>query len=241
MDRDINQFLNSIDEIFNSIMKIQTIKFVDNFKISLMYSYLDLLSKVTLGNPKGNRERFLHLLENYYEWEYLDFVSVQLIQIELMNEQREQFNDLKRYVTKKLATFPKSQPISLSYDVKYEELIELWPGGLKLNGKYKLEFFTHKNLLYRFRNRLIHEMRPPGSQFNFFEINYAHYVPVKKMDLNPKTQELEVFDDVWQLNYPLEFFVEMCNSVRKNLERYIRDNSINPYNSYYFGHSWFVE
>jgi hypothetical protein len=93
---------------------------------------------------------------------------------------------------------------------------------------------THSNLLYVYRNHLVHEFREPG-----------HGMEMDKRDTLPYYHSLTHISaggsknkDTWELVYPLGFFKEIVSKSLSSLHNYLLEKDLEPYSFYAFGTAW---
>lgn len=232
----VTTFFLAIDEIYDSIIKIESTKYSDNHKTTLIFSLIDLLSKSVYGNQFNHSEKFQRALDEFFHWEYLNYVSVIMLNYELQKNHDHNFLELKLFVEQQLKTFPDGEALFLHHDFDIDVIRKIWPKDKKLNNN-KLENFTHKRLIYANRNSLVHEMRFKGLQFQLFEINVPHYYQLSKISLDDKGKKI-LTNDVWQLKYPVIFFVDMFNQIRKNMESYMIEHNHDPFEKLNFSDNW---
>jgi hypothetical protein len=111
------------------------------------------------------------------------------------------------------------------------------PADQKLVSQLSLSSFTHLNLLYQYRNSLVHELREPGHGMEFHkEHGEPFYHGSTTVGTNAYSRE-----ETLELVYPLNFYFGLTENVINNVERYLRKNAIDPYRCYRFGSSWIGE
>ncbi len=84
---------------------------------------------------------------------------------------------------------------------------------------------TFAELLYAFRNVLVHEFRKPGYGIDFDEEKTEPYSHV--CEGKPR-----------QLVFPTGFIRSLCEGCLAGLERYLTQNQKDPYTCYEFGSLW---
>jgi|SRR5687767_5365294 len=109
--------------------------------------------------------------------------------------------------------------------------IQHWASHEKEKGL--LRESTHSNLLYVYRNHLVHEFREPG-----------HGVEMDQRDISPYYHRLtnltagSTNKETWELVYPLGFFTRVVSSSLKSLHEYLLKSDLDPYSFYDFGTIW---
>lgn len=96
-----------------------------------------------------------------------------------------------------------------------------------------LERLKHVNLLWFYRNSLVHEFRPLGFGIEFPDDTVPFYMTMDDMDATGK-----LIPGGWELVYPVKFFADITSKSISNLETYLRDNGLNPISSYDVGSYW---
>lgn len=231
-------FFEKITLLETAISNIKTSDYVDNLKIALFFTYIDMMAKSVYGNDKGNRARITKLIEEHFQWPYSNYVSLQMLLLRLENTDDPNDNNIMEYLKKQLSSFPKSSPVPLNFDKPIEEIHALWETDNEEKKNRFLEKCAHKNLLYAYRNKIIHEMRPPGDQYMLFETKTPHYVSNIKTGFNECGKLIQT-GQVWQLVYPLSFFEDMSKSIRLSIENFCKENEYNPYTHFTFKDLWF--
>lgn len=235
---EVERFISVMYDLYNQIVSVETKRYSDNFKISLLSSLVDMMSKSYYGNHYKNRRRFTLFIKEIMEWEFSTYVSLQQLYLAIEKDNRAQFDDLKKFIELKMNSFKKSQNNYLNNDVEIDFIDPYWPEGLKICDKYRLYEFTHANLLYTYRSSLVHELRPPASQSNFLESEQPHYSPRILHGKNSETGELEITGRLWELNYPLTFFMQIVYESIEKLKGKLTESNIDPYEKYDFGDLW---
>ena len=93
---------------------------------------------------------------------------------------------------------------------------------------------SHANLLYVYRNHLVHEFREPG---NGSEMDHKDKVPYYN-GLSHMNHDGKIEKDTWELVYPLGFFFSLAESSVVHIRRYLTKNDLDPYSAYDLGTKW---
>ena len=93
---------------------------------------------------------------------------------------------------------------------------------------------THLNLLYAYRNHLIHEFREPGRGMEMDQRDTSPYYHRMTHLSSNGSDETET----WELVYPLGFFVTLAESCLLKLKQHLLKNDLDPYSFYEFGTVW---
>ena len=209
------------------------------FKKNILVSILDALSRTTSNSTASNRERFTSIVKNFGEWQDHTRVSVPHLGHFLRFLRDPNFGSVRDRVHCTISKNLDGRLVYLSEDPEFVEIQKLWPAPAeqKLVSGLSLSSFTHINLLYEYRNSLIHELREPGYGMEFPEDReepYYHLMSTLDSDDTLKGESLE-------LVYPVNFYFRLVECVLMNLEPYLRENRINPYSCYPFGSAWMGE
>lgn len=239
MDEEIRLYIETLKSLNNSIEELESPSGYDNrnHKITLMFSLLDLMSKC-VTNESSNRKRFIHLIHRFSNWENGERVSLPQLSLYLAQDNSSRLINLRQYVNEAIANWPTDRPISIETDPGIGVISTLWPLDYKGPKKTTIEHFTHCNLLWNQRNRLVHEMRKHGYGWDLFEENEPYYTTCNHTARNSITGELEIERRTFELYYPYSFYNNIVNEVIQNINMYLEQNDINPYESYKFGSLW---
>jgi hypothetical protein len=222
-------------DIQDSIIQLQGEKFLNNHKKTLLFSLLDTMSKGVYGNRyHRNHKRFENFIKEFCVWEDGNRVSLQQLSLLLERTEEQDYLPIKYYVNEKLSKFPLSKPVSFNYDPTIEELKVMLEGEEEIKN-VKIEKLTHVGLLWLFRNSLVHEARGIGANELFDEVE-PHYILYKESERN--SEGITIIKKYWQKLYPLQFFIDLVNQAISNIEPYLIQNEINPYNNYNFDPLW---
>lgn len=217
----------------------------------LLCSIFDSLSIAAFPGEKGVGKRYRETVSNHSGWAHHERVS--LLQfcgvLEDMAEVPQEFSGLdcwaksereKRFaVTNRMLSSDKY----LKADPTLQEVLKEWPlqnngEPKKLSGKHPYEF-THRNLLWMYRNKLAHEFRLPGkgaeSVFRMeFEPYYQEVSTITEID----SVDGFKFSNRWELIYPTGFFVKIAKETLESICEQYRINGNSPFLSYQEGSSW---
>lgn len=208
-------------------------------KKNILVSVLDALSRTTSNYADGNRERFTGIVANFGDWPNHTRVSAPHVSYFLRNLRSPAYEGARAFIAEIIRRNSHGGFVTLSSDPEFEELKKLWPvpADQKLVNQLSLSSFTHLNLLYQYRNSLVHELREPGRGMEFHEKHdepFYHGMTTVETDGSSGEETLE-------LVYPLNFYFSLTENVINNVERYLRKNAIDPYTCYRFGSSWVGE
>lgn len=244
--------------MFNQEM-IQTATCEDNLQHQgihakiLLCAIIDSLAKSRFPDIKYNGERFKQLVEQCCEWPEHDRISLLHLNRALaLDSSSPLFSDLKTWTEQEVQKNLKltHRIISVSTAITQEPSIDLalefWPMDsenkpLKLRGHIP-EKFQHLNLLWLYRNSLMHEYRSPGraSELGRARKKEPYYQQVSKIaDLNQDTGFL--FNSNWELVYPTFFFKSLAEKALNSVALYHLKQQTSPFEVYSDSSYWMPE
>lgn len=218
----------------------------------LLCSIFDSLSIAAFPSENGVGKRYRETVSKHSNWAHYDRVSLlQLCGVlEGIAQLPHEFSQLNGWAqSEKAKRFPISNRLisnhkNLALDPTLQEILREWPcqsngSPDKLNGKLLPYMFTHKNLLWKYRNKLAHEFRLPG----------AGAESVFRMEADPYYQEVSTISDIdpvdgfifsnrWELIYPTGFFAQIAKSALESICSEYRGSGTSPFLSYQEGSSW---
>lgn len=206
------------------------------YKKQLYVAILDGLSRSVFPR-KGNRERFVGVVLNFGEWSDSGRVSLPHLVHLLAKSPYPIFSKTREWALQEISKWSDGEVVQLERDPSFEEARKHWPKDSESRmpiEKITLESLQHIQLLYAYRNSLVHEFRTPGYSFEF------------EGDKDPFYMSMSELEDVeagysWELSYPVAFFEVLCDNCIKNLEAYLKRDRLDPRASYAFGSYWFEE
>ena len=195
------------------------------FKKILYLVEIDTLSRAAFPMVSGNRKRVLQFIDKCSNWNEKDRVSVVQLKFSL-EVNGMQSGQLYASINERIDSWGNVQPIMRSKDdLTLEEAQDL---ATPNEHKY-VNDARYAELLYTYRNHLLHEFREPGYGMDFGDdLTNPYY---RGMDhLTGKSS--------WELVFPVQFLQSLCEGSIGGLEAYLIANNLNPYDSYKFGAMW---
>lgn len=238
MNDPINNFFKAINELYESIINIEGKEYINNHKQTLLFNFLDFLSKVPAKDEISNRERFTSFIHNFCDWSEDYNVSLPYLKIIVEKDTSDELSKVREFCFTNLNMWKKSTPITLDYDPPIKDIDDLWPEGYKALGKIAPKHLCHLNLFWSLRNSLVHEMRPLGKAFDLFTIDIPHYNGRIDIDYNNTNDLMLQKQYVWELNYPTKFYITIIQNAIKNLRKYCYNERLNPYLRFRIESSW---
>lgn len=199
-------------------------------KKTLLLVILDTLSRARYPNTEKNKTRFCQLIKEHIRWEDGERVSLYRAFLLLPSANPSKLRD---FVHASVREWKNSGPFDLTADPLINEIEHL---AATDEERKLLSDSTHLNLLYAYRNHLIHEFREPGEGMETDQRKiFPHYYPMTHLQTDEHDER-----ESWELVYPLGFFVLLAESCLQSLKHYLSENDLDPYSSYKFGTVWNV-
>ena len=219
----IKAYFDYFSDVVDSVKFLTAKAYVKQIRVISLLSILDALSKCRYPSNKRNGDRFKSFIVNYAEWQECKKISIPQLNLYLSQLPASQCSLLKAYVNQKLASWTVGSEISISVDpeINLVESIESVPW---------INDFKHVDLLWNYRNLLIHEARTPGYGMNLSDDINCYYHSMIYQD--------RVIRDGWELVYPEAFFVRITENCIRLLRDYCESNNYSPYDSFEFSPLW---
>jgi len=209
--------LNEISDLQNRLHK----------KI-LFVVMMDTLARARHPNVASNKQRFLKLIDDCSAWVDRNRVSLPLLSLRISSTVT---NKLEESVLARLANWDYGRIYDLSVDPPETELEPLAKSEFE---RQAIQNSRHADLLYIYRNHLIHEFREPGSGIEMDQRDTAPYYH----GMTHLNHAGRIVNESWELVYPLGFFKVLVGSCLRNLKAHLEKNALNPYSFYEFGTLW---
>jgi len=209
--------------------QLRLIRTLENhhYRKTLFVAVLDTLSRAAVPHLKDkNRERFLGLVEGWGDWPEVGRVSLPQLAGNLADHPEVANSRFAAEVRRQLQEWKDGRIYHASDDPSKEELLKITENA---NERKLVEAHTHLNLLWIYRNMLVHEFREPGYDMG-----------VLGDDLSPYYMAMEDEEGVrrWELAYQTTFFVALCDRTLANLKTHLEAKDLDPYAFYEFGSIW---
>ena len=220
IDRFYSYFKNQLDQI--SVLQNRL------YKKLLFVAMLDTLARAKHPDTPSNKQRFMKLIDDCSDWTNRTRIGLPLLSLNLSPIV---VSELRDQVRERLAEWDYGKIYDLSVDPQEPELAQ---GARTEPEKKAIQNSRHADLLYIYRNHLVHEFREPGSGM---EMNQRRIEPYYHGMTHLDNMGRSVTES-WELVYPLGFFKLLAESCLANLKDQFEQNEINPYSSYEFGTLW---
>lgn len=228
----------------NQLCEIQALKTesAELYQRLLYSSLLDTLAGIAFpdGKNRDRRDRYISFLKKFCEWPDGDRVSIPHLAQLLQMVSDPEYKKVREWAFNKSETHPVhgGTIVAISYDPSFEEIKSHWPNNelnIELEGKkIWIEQLQHFNLLYAYRNTLVHEFRIPGYGIEVDDAPYYHLLRHSNANGDDISQTIE-------LVYPHQFLFQLCNSGLNQLVLNFTSSGANPYDSRKFGTYWINE
>ena len=196
------------------------------FKKVLYLVEIDTLSRAAFPGVSGNRQRVVQFIDTCSKWNDKDILSA--VQLKLALEENGVLSgQLYDYIKGRINSWTYGQIIRPDDDLTYEDARRLsTPSESKYVNKAR-----YTELLYTYRNHLLHEFREPGHGMDL------------GTDLPPTPyylgmDRLTTGQSSWELVFPVQFLRHLCEQCINGLEGMLSANNQNPYDAYEFGTMW---
>ncbi len=209
---------------------------------------LDTLAKVSYPTVRGVGKRFLQMVRTEARWQDADRVSllhlVRALQAEpsafaaVLRWGRSELSSLLPEPDPKLAMHLTEGEVSISGDPLLQDAEAHWPRGssgkpVKTSDGFLAEDLTHARLLYKYRNRLVHEMLVPGRGWDMGRLETPHY-----QIMATARPTLAALEKRWELVYPLAFLAETCRAAIDSLRTKLETEGRDPFETFTWGTYW---
>ncbi len=236
----IDSFIGYFKKQLDEIQVLQT-EHAELYRRLLYASVLDTLAGSVLPK-RPNRERFTYFLQRFCQWPDGDRVSLpHLVQL-LRKNPDPAFEKLREWALAKFKALPVhgSALMPISHDPSFDEVKKLWPAPKEhrtpLEG-IDLVSLQHFQLLYFYRNTLVHELRTPGYGMEFGDDDREpFYHQMSTVGEGGDLVQVSV-----ELVYPWRFLHHLCETALDQLKNYFTTNELSPYDSLVFGTYWIRE
>lgn len=238
-EKEVDRFISHFQNQLEQISKLNTSS-KELYKKLLYVSAIDAVSR-SVYPRRGNRDRFVSFIKRFSNWSNGNRISMTHLFELLQRNPDTAFDKLRTWVFQELKTWSvhASSLSKLEIDPTYEEVKKQWPNTKEHRTPIEgvaLESLQHYQLLYSYRNSLVHELRIPGYGMEFDEDLEPFYHKVSDVNENNKiiTKSIE-------LVYPSGFFNNLLKESLENYSIYMKANNLNPYDYYSFGTYWINE
>jgi hypothetical protein len=220
---DIDQYIGYFKAQNQEIEKVAH----PSFKKALYLVEIDTLSRAAFPMVSGNRKRVVQFIDTCSNWNDKDKVSAVQLKFAL-EENGIMSGQLYDSINRRINSWGYAQIIRPNDDLTLGEAQQL---STSSESKY-VNDARYAELLYTYRNHLLHEFREPGHSAE------------TQMGADPTTpyyhgsDSLNTGEGSWELVFPLYFFQGLCKACIMGLEAYLVANNLNPYDAFEYGTMW---
>ncbi len=210
-----------------------------NVLVKALYSaLLDAYARCVYPT-KSNRDRFVSFVRHFGGWADFERISLPHLVMLLSRVPDPTFSPIRAQAAGLMAQWPRGSQPMLARDPTYQEIRNQWPVNpeqIILEG-ISLQSLQHVQLLYTYRNSLVHELRELGYGVEDEQDLEPYYISVTLF--GPGNEgNIDAAEETWELTYPLRFFANLCARSLDALEAHLRRDQLDPYASYRFGTYW---
>ncbi len=191
----------------------------------LTVAVLDTFARARVPQIKGNGKRFVEMVRALCDWKDAERISLVQLALTLAGSSTRS-SALARETEQKLLAWEVGRVVRITEDPEMGELIKFANTDTE---KRLLVDHQHINLLYVYRNSLVHEFREPGYDMGNLNDDPTPYY---------MNMDVEYGRHQWELAYPGNFFGYLAERALVNLRDYLERNGVNPYEAYDFGSRW---
>jgi hypothetical protein len=195
------------------------------FKKIIYLVEIDTLSRAAFPAVSGNRRRVVQFIDTFSSWGDRDRISAVQLKFTL-EENGIHSGQLYGSINSCIDSWPYGRIIRPDNDPTLGELQHLaTPNEVKYVNEAR-----YAELLYTYRNHLLHEFREPGKGIERgADPTTPFYIGMDNLDTGESS---------WELVFPVHFLQNLCESCINGLEDYLIANNLNPYDAYKFGTMW---
>ena len=225
---DIDQFI----EYFQTQNKeIATLEARPIFRKVLYLIEIDSMSRAAFPSIHSNKERVVAFIDTCSNWSDKDRVSAVQLKLYLERngiESGQLFDFLNGHINswENGSIMPPRFTIPPEYDLTLQAVQSI---RTEEENKF-IDKARYKELLYTYRNHLLHEFREPGNGVDLKPgIRTPYYLGMGDESTQKKS---------WELVFPVQFLHELCEKCINELKAYLSSENQNPYESSKFGEEW---
>ncbi len=234
---DINTYCSHFEE------RLEEIKTIENrfYCKILIVAVIDSLAHVVYPKERVG-QRFINFIRNFSGWEDCNRVSLPQLVLNLPSDSIT--SELKMRIEERVESWQSGRIYRINEVDPCEQELERLATTQELRGL--IEKSTHTELLYIYRNHLVHEFREPGNPLEISSYDTSpYYCGVTKIETHNRDYSDKELRELmrssrrtWELVYPVGFFVSIAEKSLANLKHYLEENDLSPNSSYQFGSIW---
>lgn len=244
LPEDVERFIGYFKDQIEEVRALNT-KHAELYRRILYASILDTLAGTVLPR-RTNRDRFVYFVRRFCQWPDGERVSLpHLVQLIKRNPDPA-FEKLREWTLSAYRALPVhgGSLMPISHDPAFDDVQSKWPSSkehrMPLEG-VDLVSLQHVELLYAYRNTLVHEFRIPGYGMEFAEDENPFYHHMSHIEDDSTDEDDSLLRGTAELVYPWRFLHRLCDTALGQLKTYLLTNELNPYDARVFGTYWIRE
>lgn len=201
------------------------------FRKVLYLIEIDSMSRAAFPGIPSNRERIIKFIDTCSNWSERDRVSAVQLKFELEDKEIRS-GRLYDFVNQHINSWENGSIMPPRYTIQPEDDLTLQAVQSIMTEKESkfIDKARYKELLYTYRNHLLHEFREPGNGMGLKPgIHTPYYLGMEEESTQRKS---------WELVFPVQFLHELCENCINGLKAYLSAKNLNPYDAYKFGTMW---
>ena len=211
--------------------EIATLEARHIFRKVLYLIEIDSMSRAAFPSIHGNKERVVAFIDTCSNWPDKDRVSAVLLKSELADKGIRS-GRLYELVNRHIDSWENGSIMPPRFTIQPEDDLTL-QAVQSIMTKEENKFIDkarYKELLYTYRNHLLHEFREPGNGMDLKPgIRTPYYLGMEEESTQRKS---------WELVFPVQYLHELCENCINGLKAYLSAENLNPYDAYKFGPMW---
>jgi hypothetical protein len=206
----------------------------------LYVSFIDSLSGLVYPTFSQNRERFTTFVTRFSSWSNAEKVNTPHLAHALTLNPDPSYNKIRAVVLENLNSWGGGELIKIDCDLSAEVIGTHWPKGKRYEQMVDgtpWQHLKHVELLYAYRNALVHGFRPLGHDVEVPEDTEPYYLNMSETSSSPSAES----DDYWELIYPTGFLRSLAHMLLDATRDHICENGIDPVAVLRGGRYWLNE
>jgi hypothetical protein len=202
----------------------------------LYVTFLDSISALIYPAYSQNRARFTEFVLRFGKWEEAERVSTPHLARALSLNPDPAYDKVRALVHSTLDSWRQGAHIDLTSDLEAGVVGTHWPSGKLHEQPVEGAAWTHLKhveLLYAFRNSLVHDFRALGPPYDMPEDESPYYISTHTSPTDSTESEFH-----WELVYPIDFLRRLASTALDSAEAHVRRNHIDPVEVLRTGRYW---
>jgi hypothetical protein len=233
------RFFEFTEENLHRIDSLDSADFKTLRKI-LYVSFIDSLSGLVYPTSSQNRERFTTFVVRFGAWLNAERVNTPHLARALTLNPDPEYDRVRRVVLDNLESWNTGDLVKIDQDLEAGVIGTHWPQGRKHEQPVEgapWQHLKHVELLYAYRNALVHGFRPLGHDAEVPEDSEPYYLHTAEISPPPS----EGSSEYWELIYPTAFLRTLARTLFQATRDHICSNNIDPVAVLRGGRYWLRE